>query len=45
MLAKILITMQDGNDVWAYTALLFEDFPANRARKERAAFKIVKKYW
>jgi hypothetical protein len=42
-LAKILITMQDGDDVWAYTDLLFEDFPANKDRKERAAFKIVKK--
>jgi hypothetical protein len=39
----ILNTMQDGNDIWAYTDLLFEDFPANRERKERAAFKIVKK--
>jgi uncharacterized protein (TIGR02452 family) len=42
-LAKIMITMQDGDDVWAYTDLLFEDFPANKDRKERAAFKIVKK--
>jgi hypothetical protein len=42
-LAKILITMQDGDDVWAYTDLLFEDFPANKDRKERAAFKILKK--
>jgi hypothetical protein len=43
ILAKILITLQDGGDFWAYTDLLFEDFPANRERKERAAFKIVKK--
>jgi hypothetical protein len=41
-LAKILITMQDGDDVWAYTDLLFDDFPANKNRKEKSAFTIVK---
>jgi hypothetical protein len=41
-LAKILITMQDGEDVWAYTDLLFDDFPANKDRKEKSAFTIVK---
>jgi hypothetical protein len=41
-LAKILITMQDGDDVWAYTDLLFDDFPANKDRKEKSKFTIVK---
>jgi hypothetical protein len=41
-LAKILITMQDGDDVWAYTDLLFDDFPANKDGKEKSKFTIVK---
>lgn len=42
-LAKILITMQDTEGVWAYTDLLFEDFPTLKRRKQRPELKIVKK--
>jgi uncharacterized protein (TIGR02452 family) len=41
-LAKVLITMQDSEGIWAYTALLFEDFPTRKKRKERPELKIVK---
>jgi hypothetical protein len=42
-LAKVLITMQDTEGVWAYTDLLFEEFPTLKKRKERLEFTIVKK--
>lgn len=41
-LAKVLITMREGEDFWAYTNLDFKEFPKKRKRIRNTRFKVIK---
>ena len=41
-LAKVLITMKEGEIFWAYTDLDFNEFPTIRRSNKKPVFKVVK---
>ncbi len=41
-LVKVLITMREGGDFWAYTDLDFKEFPQKRKNLKNTKFKVVK---
>lgn len=41
-LVKVLVTMREGEDVWAYTDLDFKEFPKMRKSLRKTKFKVVK---
>ena len=41
-LAKVLITMKEGETFWAYTDLDFNEFPTIRRSNKKPVFKVIK---
>ena len=42
-LAKVLITLREGEDLWAYTNLNFTEFPKKYKRYDRQKFKVIQR--
>lgn len=42
-LAKVLITMREGEDLWAYTDLDFTEFPKKHKSYNRQKFKVIQR--
>lgn len=41
-IAKILVTMQEGEDLWAYTDLQFDKFPKLHKSNKKPVFKVIR---
>lgn len=42
-LAKVLITLREGEDLWVYTNLNFTEFPKKYKRYDRQKFKVIQR--